>query len=61
MFALRPSGGESDSSSGRSGIYTYFSNSPVTLFFGKLGIYFGIIRLSYLFFSSGDQKKAIET
>lgn len=60
MFALRPSGGAESNSSGKSGIFNYFSNSPLTLFFGKLGIYFGAIRLSFLYFSSGSDQKAIE-
>jgi hypothetical protein len=49
MFVLNPGGG--GSSVGGSGNF-----SQTLWFFGKLGLYFGVVRLAFVFMSGRDAK-----
>jgi hypothetical protein len=53
MFVLNP-GGSSGSAAGSQSILRQH-----LLFFGKFGLYFGVLRIAFVFMSGRDEAKAI--
>jgi hypothetical protein len=54
MFVLNPGGSSGDGAGGSQVLRQHL------IFFGKFGLYFGVLHLAFVFMSGRDQAKSIE-